>query len=278
MAAVGKHIKRYKEIPGRLVQSLEDSSFDSWIDLYHPYEESRNSSISYYLKGELVSLCLDLEIRGKTGNAKSLDDVMRHFWTEFGSKGVGIPDESYLEEAKKVTGLDLTDFFRDYVSGTKEIDFPVFLGYAGLDLTTEDKDEKKDDNGKSPGKGDDEPDDERPAYMGVETERTNGTPKITLVLEGSPAHRGGLSAGDEIVAINGTRVTSTNLVDTLKRYDPGNSIDVTIFRRARLATIPVTLGKPPPEKWTVKPRSALTDEQKRIYESWLETSLEGATK
>jgi predicted metalloprotease with PDZ domain len=263
---IGKHIKRYKETPGRLVQSLEESSFDSWIDLYHPYEESRNSSISYYLKGELVSMCLDLEIRGKSGNAKSLDDVMRHLWKEFGARDLGMSEDAYLKEAQKATGLDLSEFFRNYVSGTTEVDFPLYFGHAGLDLVSEDKEAAKDDE------------DEKPAYMGIDTEKVDGTLRITVVVEGSPANRAGLTAGDELVAIDGTRITLNTLVDTLKRYEPGDAVEVTYFRRARIGKLSVTLGKAPPEKWMIRPKATPTDEQKRLLESWLETLWDGISK
>jgi predicted metalloprotease with PDZ domain len=266
LAIVGKHIKRYKETPGRLVQSLEEASFDSWIDLYHPYEESRNSSISYYLKGELVSMCLDLEIRGRSGNTKSLDDVMRHLWKEYGARDQGISEDAYIKEAEKATGLDLGQFFRNYVSGTTEVDFPAYFGYAGLDLSTEEKE------------GDKDEDEEKPAFLGIDPEKGDGSLKIAVVVEGSPAQRAGLSAGDEIVALDGTRVALSTMGDALKRYEPGDKVEVTYFRRARLGTLSVTLGKAPPEKWMIKPKTAPTTEQKRLLESWLETSWDGISK
>ena len=94
----------YREIPGRLVTSLEEASFDSWIDLYQRYENTDNQSVSYYLKGGLVSLCLDLEIRHRTENRSSLDDVMRSLWREYGSKEIGLGEEELLAVAQRVTG------------------------------------------------------------------------------------------------------------------------------------------------------------------------------
>lgn len=257
----GDLLKRYREIPGRNAQSLEEASFDSWIDLYKPYEETRNASISYYLKGGLVGILMDLEIRAQTKNAKSFDDVMRYLWQNFGKTGKGIPEAAFQSEAEKATGANLAEIFERYIRGREEYDFPRFLAHAGLEVEAKETPEPEDG----------EPA-EVPGYLGVEFKREGGRPRISVSLEGGPGRRAGLTPGDEILALNGSRVTYDDLADALKRFAPGETLDVTLFRRGRLTSLPVTLGRGPPTKVTIKPMAKPTDEQKAIAESWLETT------
>lgn len=258
--SVGDRIKKFKDVPGRNHQSLEEASFDSWIDLYRRHEETRNISISYYLKGDLVSMCLDLDIRGRTANARSLDDVMRHLWKEFGKKGVGIPEGDWQREAEKATGLELAPFFDRYIRGREDIDFGPFLKQAGLLLEA-----KEDDS-----EGEEAP--EPSGYLGVEFKREADRSRVSVVLEGGPARRAGITVGDEIVAVDGYRVTHDTMGEMLKRFPPGQKVALSLFRRGQLKTVELTLGKAPPSKWTVKVDPNAPEPARKVLESWIETS------
>ncbi|MDE1837800.1 MAG: M61 family metallopeptidase [Euryarchaeota archaeon] len=260
---VGEQVKKFREIPGRNHQSLEEASFDSWIDLYRPGEETRNISISYYLKGNLVSLCMDLEIRGKSQNAHSLDDVMRHLWQEFGKKGAGIPEGDWQKEAERATGVELGGFFDRYVRGRDDIDFATFLRHAGLTL------EPKDDEATE---GEDPP--ELPGYLGVEFKREGDRPRVTVALDGGPGRRAGLTPGDELLAFDGYRVTYDSVGDMLKKFPPGEKVSITLFRRGILRTLEATLGKAPPSKWTIKADPSASEVARKVAEAWLETKWE----
>lgn len=255
---VAEQIKRYRDVPGRNQQSLEEASFDSWIDLYRPHEETRNISISYYLKGNLVSLCMDLEIRSQSSNQRSLDDVMRHLWKEFGKRSVGIPEGEWQKEAERATGVDLSSFFDRYVRGRDEIDFALFLRRAGLLLEAKDEEASE---------GEDAP--EIPGYLGVEFKREGDRPRLSFVLDGGPGRRAGLTPGDEILAFDQYRVTYESVGDMLKKFPPGEKVKLTIFRRGLLRTVDVTLGKAPPSKWTLKADASAPAEARRIAEGWL---------
>ncbi len=257
LEGVAKEIRRYQEIPGRLVTSLEEGSFASWIDLYHGDEESVNRSVSYYLKGSIVSLGLDLEIRHRTENAQSLDTVMRALWTEYGAKDRGLEEGEIRDVAERVTKLDLHDYFRRYIAGTDEIDFAPVFAHAGLSLTPVDP---------KPEPGDDLPG----GYLGLELEAANGLARITSVRDGSPGRRAGLSPGDEIVALDGSRVAFDQFPAVLKRYPPGSSVDVALFRRGFLRHVPATTGEALPEKLKLAPVEAPSALARAIYEGWVE--------
>lgn len=249
-------IRKYLATPGRKVASLEELSFDTWIDLYQPYEESANQSVSYYLKGGLATMCLDLEIRHRTEGRLSVETVWRALWDDYGAKDRGLEEDEILLVANRATGLDLGDFFAKYISGTAEIDFGVFLGYAGLKTEPQEK---------PPGK-----DDEPPAgWLGVTLKDDAGRAQIITVVDDGPGRRAGLSPGDEIVALDGQRVRYSDLSKSLQRYPPGSSVEVTAFRRGFLTSLRVETGKAPPEKLLIVPVEDAPPLARRVYEGWL---------
>ncbi len=248
-------VKSYLETPGRRALSLEDASFLTWVDHYQPFEETPNQSVSYYLKGSLVSLCLDLEIRHASDDRASLETVLRTLWSEYGRPGRGLAEDELLPVAERATGVSLAPFFRRYVSGTDEIDFAAFARYAGLAFGPKPKD-PDDDSGER-------------GYLGLVVRDEAGRPRVRHVLAESPGRRAGLSPGDELVALNGTRLTFAEYDKALERVPPGSPVDLAVFRRGFLRHVTLTTGRSPPEKYRFTPRTGATDSERRIYESWL---------
>jgi len=258
---LAKLIHTYRRVPGRAHMSLELASISTWVDFYRPYEETVNQSVSYYLKGALVSLCLDLELRHRTENAHSLDEVFRHLYTEYGLPGRGLGEDELPGVIAKVTGIDVGPFFDRYIRGTDEIDFAPFLRYAGLVLSEKTKPREP---------GDDEP----AGYLGIDYENRDGHVRIRQVVDGGPARRDGLSPGDEIIALDGVRTLHDGFGKALERLPAGQSAVFTVFRRGFLTTVPVTLGTPPPEGYRIAPAADATPLERTIYESWFEATWE----
>jgi predicted metalloprotease with PDZ domain len=111
LAELSQEITRFLTTPGRLVQPLSESSFDAWIKLYRPDANSSNSQISYYLKGEMVTLLLDLLIRDRTQSAKSFDDVLVAMWEQFGKSEIGFTETQLKNIIEAIVNLDLTEFY-----------------------------------------------------------------------------------------------------------------------------------------------------------------------
>ncbi|MEW6731552.1 MAG: hypothetical protein AB1489_09520, partial [Acidobacteriota bacterium] len=144
--AIAREIQILQQRPGRKLMSLEQSSWDTWLFLATPNAQLTNhdnATISYYNKGEIVGLLLDLEIRMRTSNRRSLDDVFRYMYQEYYQrgrsdsyylKGKGFAHGDFLRIVNRVAGSDFTDFFNAYVSGTEEIDYNRFFAYAGLKI------------------------------------------------------------------------------------------------------------------------------------------------
>jgi predicted metalloprotease with PDZ domain len=252
-----KQIQKYLETPGRRHQTLEDSSWLAWVDYYQPFEETPNQSISYYLKGNLVSLCLDLEIRHRTENRASLETVLRTLWTEYGKANRGLEEDELASVVSRSTGLDIGPFFAKYVQGTDEIDFDQFARFAGLTF------------GPKPKRRDVEEDPTEPGYLGVRYENSGGLVRVRHVLTDTPGRRAGLTPGDEIVAINNVKVTHEGFENALKRYPPGTPVDLAVFRRGFLTRLSLTMGKPPPERYAFTPVDSPTELAKGVYEHWV---------
>ena len=94
--------------PGRLLMSAEEASWNAWLRS----DNAENNTISYYTKGELIGLLLDVEIRARTKNQKSLDDVMRYLMETYANKGVGFPEDGFLKAVETVAGSDFHEFYR----------------------------------------------------------------------------------------------------------------------------------------------------------------------
>jgi predicted metalloprotease with PDZ domain len=120
--------------PARKWQSVEDSSLDAWLEKYPDYN-SPYRSISYYDKGQVLGVLLDLTVRDATGNRKSMDDVMRLMDEEYAKQHKLYRSEDAIRAAvEKVSGVSFEDFFRQYVAGVDEIPYDKFLSIAGLEL------------------------------------------------------------------------------------------------------------------------------------------------
>ncbi len=236
-------IRHYELLPGPLVESAADASFDAWIKLYRPSPNNLNSYVSYYLKGELLGMMLSARIIENTGGNKSLDDFFRLLLDRFNKDGKGFTEKDVLAVLKEVSGMDFTDFFDRYVRGTQKIDFDAELKRIGYSI----KRGYNKVDGVEP---------ETKAHLGILMRAGNGKNTIDGVFEGSPAFEYGLNVRDELLAINGEKFDESSLknmieesrryrVDDLKDFKPGEKVRVHVFRRRILTELEVVLGKAP---------------------------------
>ncbi len=250
LGATARSIQTLQNTPGRMEQSLEDSSFDTWIKFYRPDENTINSQVSYYDKGAIVSLLLDLEIRKRSNNAKSLDDVLRYLYTEFFKKNRNYGPADFQKASELMAGSSLEDFFGKYVRGTEELDYNAALEAAGLRLDT----------GVGPV--------ER-VYFGADLVQEQDRLVVRRVYAGSPAYEQGLNAGDQIVALDNARMTRDSFNARIADKKPGDLINLTIFRFDELSTLLIKLGGRREGTFRVVPLPNQTEAQKRVYRSWL---------
>ncbi len=222
---LGQTITRVLRGQGRRRQSVAESSFDAWTKFYKQDANAGNAIVSYYAKGSLIALALDLKLRTETKGRVSLDDVMRACWAKWGETGEGMSERGLEEVSADVSGLDLGDFFDAAVRGTGELALEPLLHEHGVDYRLRKAKGRKD-------KGGDEVDAAKlPAvWLGAKLVVRGGKPIFASLSNGGPAERAGVSPGDELVAVDGVRANVSGSDTRIRRYRPGDKSELTVFR------------------------------------------------
>ncbi|WP_321323321.1 M61 family metallopeptidase [Thiomicrorhabdus sp.] len=264
---LAKQMTRVYRMPGRFKQSVAESSWLTWTKFYQQDENAPNAIISYYTKGSLIALALDLTIRKQTDNKKSLDDVLLYLWHNFGQKGIGLEDGQIEQICCEVSGLDLTEFFDAYLFGTEDIPFKEMFADFDIDFSLRALSGLDDIGGHISGISEETDNSDStnsltlPNHIGANVNNTpQGSLKVTHVWNGQAAYHAGLSAGDEIIAINGLKITSKAQLDTLlKRHDTTQSLSCHYFRRDELRETLLKLEAPQPDRVSLVKKSVETD-------------------
>jgi predicted metalloprotease with PDZ domain len=245
LETLGRNISNLLRVAGRKKQTVAESSFDAWIKYYRGDENTPNAGVSYYLKGSLIALSLDLLIREQTGGRKSLDHVMRALWKKYGMKGIGVPEDGIEQSAEQISGLKLKRFFDQAVRSTADLPLQKLLASVGVDMHQRPGTERGNQAAKK------EPPAARGAALGVRTGKEGGDVKLSQVFDGGAAQTAGLAAGDIVIAIDGLRVTPENFDAMLGRHRPGETVPVHAFRRDELHVLDVTLAAAKADDWTL---------------------------
>jgi predicted metalloprotease with PDZ domain len=252
LADLGAQITELESRPARAWQSAEEASLDTWLDKYPLYDRP-DLSISYYNKGQLLGVALDILIRDATDNRASLDDVLRRMNQQYAQHGRFYADSAGIEEAVEeiaraaganlAAAADLRDFFRRYVSGTEEIPFAELLSHAGLTLKTEG---------------------EKRAAFGFGVERDSaGTPLVAAVDLSSAAAQVGIREGDAILSLDGAELPR-NLERWLRGRSPGDVVRMRIRRGARESEFAFALGQQAAQIYGVEEMPHAGERQMRI--------------
>lgn len=236
---LGQQVTRLLRTPGREVQTVSESSFDTWTKLYKADENAPNAIISYYNKGAIIALCLDLTIRKQSNNKTSLDDVMRALWQQHGKPLIGVTSDGLEKFIEEVSGVELKNFFDYTLRTTEELPVAELLKEFGVDLKLRPSDGLEDKGGK-PG-GDQIP----PPFTGLRLIADSTGAKVTAVINHSPSHKAGISAGDILVAVDGIKTDKTKLHKQLTQYNTGEVVTLHGFRSNLLQQWELTILEPP---------------------------------
>ena len=261
---LSRAIERTQKTEGRHVRSLADSSFDAWIKFYRPDENSRNTSVDYYGKGQVVGFLLDAEIRRATRNEGSLDKVMRLAYERFSGER-GFTPQDIRDVVAEVAGRNLGDFFDRFIDGTDELDYGPALEWYGLQFK----------NGGGHGGGDGhgakgDGDETAPGWLGVEARDSRGRFVVSGVPRGTPAYAAGLNVDDEILAVGEYRVDGDGWESRLQHYPPGTEAELLISRRGQLRRLAVTFGEAPEHSWKLEIESGAGSRARRHRQAWLD--------
>jgi predicted metalloprotease with PDZ domain len=239
------------QTPGRLVHALEDASYDAWIKLYRPDENSANSSVSYYRKGEVVCAMLDLEIRGRSGGRASLDTVLARLWEEHGAPRRPVPEDGMQALFERVAGAPMGDLFDAWIRSATEIDYGKTLARVGLAIERTSRP------------------DAAPGSLGIRVRAEGGRSYASAVTRETGAWRAGVDPGDEIIAVAGTRVEGTNVEATLRGRAPGDTVELVLARDGRLVTKSVVLDPPRQERLKLVARADAPASARAAFAAWL---------
>ena len=249
---MAEEIARLQDTPGAGVHPLEEASFDAWIKAYRPDENSLNSTVSYYLKGEIVCALLDIELRHRTRGASCLDDIVRHLYWTYGAKDLPVPEGELATIVQKITGVSLDDCFARWVKGVEPLDIDGVLAKVGLALERTSRREAP------------------PASLGVRLRLDAGRAIVESVPRGSAAHRAGIDPGDEIIAIADRRLPEARLELPLYGLSPGTNVPVLVARDSWIRTLEVTLAPPVPTEAKLVALADAPDSARRLYEKWMD--------
>ena len=254
-------ISTLEKEPGDKLMSAESSSFSAWFFDRSPQMQETNfanTTISYYNKGALLGMLLDLEIRSRTQGHKSLLEVMRSMYHEFyeapGTSyygpGRGFEEKDVVEALNSVTGSDFAPFFERYVSGTDALPYQETLAMGGLELHTETLA------------------DAAPS-LGVVVQPENRGTRIVSIIPGGAADRAGLSRDDLLIDVDGQSLATEDLATRLKPYPVGANVPINVERHGRREGITVTLDPPKQSQYSIVPLPSAAPEQVAIREAWL---------
>ncbi|PWS27458.1 peptidase M61 [Pedobacter yonginense] len=191
--------------PGAKYQSASASSYDAWIIGYRPNENSKNNSISYYNKGEVIGIMMDLEIINASKGTKSLDDVMKAMYLQCKTLKRGYTDAEFKAMVEKISGINFTNFWAKYINGVDDAEYGKYFGYAGVDVSTENA---------TPGK----------PVTGASGQLSNSGLMVTSVTRNSAAWVDGLNVNDEIISLDD--VTVNDALSNIRLRSPLISLDV----------------------------------------------------
>jgi predicted metalloprotease with PDZ domain len=233
--------------PAHSTQSAEESSLDTWLDKYASYHAPERS-ISYYNKGDLLGIMLDLKIRQDSQGRYSLRDLFQEMNRDYAKQGKLFPDsEGVRQEAEKLAGTDLQKFFAQYIAGTTELPYDDLLSTVGLSVGRELR---------------------SIADSGFSAARNFTGPLIIEDVYGDQARAAGLQEGDEIVTIDGHQPTR-NLEQLFANATSGTKIHLTVVSQGVRKDVELTLGERSVETYRLRESPTATQDQLARRRAWL---------
>lgn len=240
---ITSQMSRLENSPGKTVMSLAHSSLLAWVKAYLPNEESSNKTISYYNKGMIVAVLLDLEIRS-TSNY-SLDDVMRKLYANFYlEKNRGFTYYEFVDVCSSIAGKDMSIFLNEIVYSLNPINYDIFMKF-GLDLAIDKSYSTK-------------------PWSGISTELNGNRIIVTNIISNSPGVESGLSVNDEIIALDDWRL-KVKFEDYLSYYSIGELIKLVYSRDGKMQTTHLRLLSNP----TINFNLSVAEETNKKLLSWL---------
>ena len=263
LEVLAKTLTRVQRGPGRLSQSVTESSFDAWHKFYKQDENSPNAIVSYYAKGALIALCLDSLMRRHSNNALSLDDLMRKLWQQWLENPQGLEEQEPQAIVSALLDADVSDFFDEALYKTSDLPVEQALDYLGVHLNWRSRRTESDAGGMVKKAKDEDTQGLKSVWLGANITDAPGGVRITQVINGSPAERAGLAASDILIAMDGYSVNRADVEKHLARFSDKDVISIHYFRLGQLFASNLSI-EPAPED-----TAELTIADESLLPQWL---------
>jgi len=253
---LSQQITEIESRPAEQWQSAEQSSLDAWLEKYALYNQPQRS-VSYYTKGQVLGFLLDIVLRDRTDNQRSLDDLLRAMNADFAREGKFYRDSVDIRlESEKLTGGSLADFFDNYVAGANPLPYQRLLARAGLELRTHES--------------------VRPT-LGFLAQREPGAPwSVAAIDADGPAAKSGLQVGDEILRWNNADVPRRP-ERWSHQQKPGDILRLRIRRAEKEESVEIHLGEVRQNFYQVAEMSGADDRARHLRDSLLHGTTDPIT-
>lgn len=234
---LGQDITRVHRQNGRFRQTVANSSFDTWTRFYKQDEGAPNHIVSYYAKGALIALALDLTLRDGSDHKQSLDQVMQYLWQRYQQQNVGIDEHEMPSLIQEITGVDVSELLQKALYTTQDLPLAELLSTQGYELNWYNSNKITDTGGKKPSTKDTAND----FALGVRAKVNPQGAELVQVFDNMSAQQAGLSAGDVIIAIDQLKVNANNLDDAFKPFSNNDQVICHFFRKDILMSTTIEL-------------------------------------
>ncbi|MBD3584546.1 M61 family metallopeptidase [Salinimonas sp. HHU 13199] len=231
---VGQNITRLLQSGGRHRQSAAESSFDAWTRFYKQDANSANHIVSYYTKGGIIAMGLDLLLRRQSDGKYSLDDVMRLLWERYGKEVSGTPDDVIRTLCKHELDIDVSEYLDSVVYGTDDVALETWLDDIGIQIKYRPK-QGLSDKGGTPSKNT-----VSRFQFGANIKNAATGVTVVQVMDASPASNAGIQTNDTIIAVN-DYIASETLLPRVISASENDSVKLTVAREGRLLTLTMAL-------------------------------------
>jgi predicted metalloprotease with PDZ domain len=257
---------RYLTRPGRNVSPLSQLSYEAWIKQYKPAENHANRMVSYYDKGRWAALVLDAQLRLASDGKRGLPELFRRLWLRHGARNRGIDAATIRAEAEALSGRSLASYFRRFIDGTDELPVPALLKKIGIAVAAvAPADHERNDPTRAA---------RLRGWSGLVVGNGNDDAAIVKnVVPDSPAWHAGLTFGDDLVAVDGTRVNAATVGKRLADAEPGKTVSVAFFRKEELRSARFRMAQNPERRWTFSVDKEAAPERRRLRHGWLGVKL-----
>ncbi len=238
---------RVQKSRGRHLQSLAESSYDAWTRFYQQDENAPNAIVSYYTKGALLALVLDIEIRRRTKDQNTLDDILQYIWQHYQQQGT--ENSTVQQVVEQLTKTDFSEFFADYLYDTKELPLTQVLSYVGVECKFS---HKKSDL----------------SNFGIHSKEQAGQIIITQVLHQSCAHHSGLYVGDKIITANQVALKQQQFIELVDTLEPGQVLTLGVLRDKVLREIRVEFFSSEPTYCQLSIASDMDADTQQRQQQW----------